>query len=401
MSGFARGAIVAGLLGVSVGGPAGVLPARAQSVFALGHLGLRVDGADAHAVTLGGAHVSVPDSLAVLQENPAMLAWIDRVTVGVDARGVSGINRTSSLSDREGTVDVPAIGVGFTVRRTLHLGVAYRARTSARAAFSTPRIAPDGTPYVERFERSGGLFAIPVGAALALGRYVRVGGYVSYEVGAIDDRWTTDFDPADGLDAQSTRRREFRGTGWGGGVALTPRRGVLLAVAYDARVRYDTDVSLTHTNALADSTAFEVTEWPERWSATLRVSPTRRTAVTLAGATRDTRAFQGSVMAPGRRRRQWIVSLGYEQGGVIGALPVRASVAVEQLPWELGGASIRRVAVALGTRWTPPGRRAKFDVGVFVERVGRRARNGFETSGVGLVIGLSGAETWRHHREDI
>jgi len=375
---------------------------RAQSVFNLNFLGQRVASGDARAIGLGGSVQLAGDSLGVLQHNPAMLAYINRVTFAASVYAGTALNQSRDLSDKEGGIKFTSLAIGFTLTRHINLGVAYHARYDATSGFTTPRTTPSGDAYTERLTRTGGVRSFPFTVAASLGRVARVGTYVSVETGSIEDRWDIDFASLANIDAFSLQSRTMSGTGYGAGVDLSLPGNLAVSGTWNAEIRYDTDVHERNTNSSANGSYTETTVLPERWTGSVRWGLGGGRSLHAGGTYSDFTRFEGLAFPRERLRSEWIAALGYEQPGLIGPLPLRFGASIGRLPYTLpAGKTVSRFGISAGTTWIPPGRQARLDFALEFAQIGSTSTNGFETRSFRFYLGFSGGERWRHHREDL
>lgn len=122
--------------------------AVAQSVYNLNLLGTRLANGDVQATALGGDVQIVPDTLGVLQRNPAILAYSKRVTFGAAVFSTVDENESAEFSDREGGFKFTALAFAFTPVKRLTMAIGYRADYDATGGFTTPDTTDAGGPLL-------------------------------------------------------------------------------------------------------------------------------------------------------------------------------------------------------------------------------------------------------------
>jgi hypothetical protein len=373
--------------------------ARAESVFGLNLVGERFDAGDARAHALGGFVQLLDDSLGVLQYNPATAAWAKRVTFGVAGYVTANTNRTVDVEEKTVATKISGIAVAFPLfRRTLSATFGYRGRYDPDGEFSVPQMTSAGDPYTDRFERSGGLWTVPFGLAVDLGRYAKLGGFYSLERGSIENRWIIDFEGASTADAVSVQNREFEAGGWGAGAVLRPVDRVWLGVGYEGAIDYDVAVAETYTNASANATYRETMHLPERWTASATVRAGGGFTAYAGGSVSDFADFRGLAFPEARLVREQTAALGVEFARL--SLPIRACARYEQLPYTTPeGEKIRRTAFGLGTGLLFRSGKGKLDVALQFGRTGSLDSNGYEDRFVRFSVSIVGSEEWTRKRE--
>ncbi len=375
-------------------------PSRAESVFGLNLLGERMYVGDARGAALGGFVQILDDSLAVLQYNPAAVSWCGKVTFGVSGYVTRDKNRSADASEK--TVSTKLTGFMFALplyRKSLSFALGYRGRYDPDGNFSVRHETSEGEVYFDRFERSGGLWSVPFILAARVGNSVRIGGYYSLERGHITNRWAVDFQGPSTADALSTQENEFSASGWGGGVMLRPVPRVSLGVTYDAAIDYDVATKELFTNTSANTAYDQPVSLPARWTGSLAVRLGKFTAH-VGGAVSDFTKFRGLAFPVERLAKEQVASAGVEYSHSPGALPIRVSATLEQLPYTMpDGENIRRVAFSLGTGLLFKSRTGKLDTALQFGKTGSVGTNGYDDQFVRFFLSITGSEEWKRRRE--
>lgn len=378
----------------------GATVSRAESVFGLYLMGERVDAGDARASALGGFVQTLDDSLGVLQYNPAAVAWSKRVAFGVAGYFTSNLNQTDGLEERVNATKLSNLAVAFPVyRKRLTASIGFRGRYDPDGSFQVDRETSEGDPYRDVYERSGGLFTVPITLAWDAGNYAKVGAFYSIERGTIESRWLIDFEGSN-ADAVSTQEARLTGHGIGAGFVTRPIPKLSLGLTYEAAIDYDVEVTETHTSSSADTAYNGSAELPAR----MTVSATWRLATGFilyaGGSVCDFRDFEGLALPKGRLAREEIAAIGLEYRFAGPRIPVRASFRYEQLPYTLpDGEEIKRIAFTVGTGLVMRGGRGKVDTGLQFASTGSVDTNQFADRSVRVYLSITGSEDWTRARD--
>jgi hypothetical protein len=390
-----RRAIILAACVASVAAPA----LRAQSIYHLPFIGLRSQSGDIRSISLGGNYVAVADTMGIMQLNPAMQAYVTRVTFAVGVYGGVDINDDVNYSDREGAFKFNSFAFAFRAfSRRVTLGLGYRSKFDGTGGFTVEDVTSLGDPYVKAYTREGGLQSYPVTAAFNLGRF-KLGGFYALERGRLTARWDDDFQSIIIADSFSEQERIFRGHGWGAGFDVSPLRGLVISGTYEGEIDYDDDVTETFTNASNNTDYTEPMVMPARISGGVRVGLGLSTRIYAAGAYSDFTRFSGLSFPEDRLTEEWTASLAVERDRVLGNAPLRVSAFVEQLPYTLpDGEIVRRFAATVGSGWRLSGGRGKLDLALQFSQTGSVSKNELENRSIRLYVGIAGSEVWSHDR---
>lgn len=373
----------------------------AKSIFNLNFLGERVEAGDVRAIALGGSYIVIADSLGMLQLNPAMVSYTQRVTIAATSYvGTSG-SESELYKERGGDFKFTALGIAFPIMRLFSVGLQYRAETDPTGQFSVPRTTDSGEPYDDEFERSGGLSSYSLIVGANIGPRLKLGFGATLESGRMTDTWRIGFSPLTGQDAFSQQERTMVGQSVRAGVVLRPLAGVSLGLSYKARVEYDTDVDIRQSNTSANDSYEETIVVPEQWSASGSWKVLSNWTVYAGGQYSDYKKFEGLAFPTDRLRTQRVLSVGAEQLRGTLRLPLRFSFSYETLPYTLpANEEVKTVSITLGTGLKLGGGRGKIDLALRIGQTGSISTNGFEDRFVRLYIGIAGSEAWRRARAD-
>lgn len=386
---------VAAALGTFVSGGA-----RADSIFGLNLLGERVDVGDGRVSALGGFVQTLDDSLGVLQYNPAAMAWMKRFSFGAAGYFTSHKNESEDIDRRSNSTTFSQFLVAFPVyHERVTAGFGFRGRYDPDGEFDVPGETPEGDVYSDHYERSGGLFAVPITVAFDAGDYAKIGVFYSLERGKLEETWVKDFEGSD-ADAVSTRERIFKGHCIGVGFVSRPISRLSIGLTYESKIDYDVDVTETYTASVSDTTGTESAIMPSRMtlSASFRVS--RDMTLFLGGSLCDFRDFEGLNFPADRLVQEEVASLGIEYRLGTGRVPLRGSFRYEQLPYTLpGGEKITKMALTLGTGKLMKRGRGKVDIALQFADTGSVDKNTYSDRSVSFYLSISGSEDWKRARD--
>jgi hypothetical protein len=371
-------------------------PARADSIFGLNLLGERVDVGDARVNALGGFVQTADDSLGVLQYNPAALAWMKRFSFGASGYFTGDKNKSEELEQRNNSMTFSQFIFAFPVyhdRVTASFG--FRGRYDPDGEFVLQEQTSEGVPYADRYERSGGLFAVPITVAFDAGNYAKIGAFFSLERGKIEEDWFTDFESPN-ADAVSTRERIFKGHGLGAGFVSRPIPRLSIGLTYESQIDYDVEVTEKHTNSVADTAGTESAVLPARMTLSASCRVTGDMTMFVGGSVCDFRDFEGINFPSDRLVQEQVASVGIEYRIGAGRVPLRGSFTYEQLPYETpDGQAIKRYAFALGSGRLMKRARGKVDVALLFANTGAVDTNTYSDRSVRFYLSISGSEDWK------
>ena len=238
--------------------------AHADSIFALNLVGEREDIGDARITALGGYVQTVDDSLGVLQYNPATVAWLKRFSFGVAGYTTSDKNKNLDSETRSNSTTLSQLLFAFPLyHHRVSAGVGFRGRYDPDGKFKTPGVTSEGDEFIDSYERTGGLFSVPITVAVDAGNYAKVGFFYALERGRIEETWVKDFS-GNAADATSDRERVFRGHCIGAGFVSRPISQLSIGLTYESKIDYHVDVSERFTSASADTESTETASMPSR-----------------------------------------------------------------------------------------------------------------------------------------
>lgn len=381
----------------------GAQTARAESVFGLNLLGERMDNGDVRAVALGGPVHILDDSLGVLQQNPAMLGGLNRVTFGASQLFESDANSSDAGDERNVASKFTSFAFAFPLMDWFTVGLSYRGQYDPDGQFTRFQTSSTGEGYREEFIRSGGLNSYRLAVGRDVSRFVRAGAYFSYETGSLEKRWNTIFDDPAQAPAFSIQDRTLTGNGWGAGLVVRPLAGVMVGAVYEAEIDYDVEVDELYTNSAASGSYDEDMVLPARWTVSAHWQG-EDFAVYAGGSIRDFEKFEGLGFPPDRLRREETASLGVEylRGAPLFGrrFPLRLSITWERLPYTMPeGEAIQRLVAGIGTGLQLSDGRGKLDFALQAGQIGSRDTNGLQTTVLRFFVGVSGAEIWKRKRE--
>ena len=374
--------------------------ARADSIFALNLLGERVDVGDARVAALGGFVQTVDDSLGVLQYNPASLAWMKRFSFGVAGYFTTDKNESEELDRRSNGTTFTNLLFAFPLyRQVVTAGVGFRGRYDPDAEFSVPAVTSEGDPFNDNYERSGGLFAVPLTVAVDAGNYAKLGAFYSLERGKLEETWVKDFESPN-ADAVSVRERVFKGHCFGGGFVARPVSRLSIGLTYESEIDYDVDVTERHTSSVADTSSTEPATLPARMTLSASFRASRDLTVFLGGSICDFRDFEGINFPSNRLAREEVAAVGFEYRLGSGRVPIRASFRYEQLPYTIpDGEEITKFAFTIGSGRVMKRGRGKVDIALQFANAGSVDKNTYSDRSVRFYLSITGSEDWKRARD--
>lgn len=374
--------------------------ARADSIFALNFVGERVEVGDARIGALGGFVQEVDDSLGVLQYNPAALAWMKRFSFGAAGYVTSDLNKSADIEQRNNGTSFTHLVFAFPVyKQRLTMGVGFRGRYDADGEFVVPNVTSDGDAYNDHFERTGGLFAVPIQLAYDAGNFAKFGVSYSIERGKVEDTWIKDFS-GDNLDASSDRERVFRGHALGAGFVVRPVQRLSIGLTYESKIDYDVDVDETFTSTSADTSHTESASMPARMTISTSFRLSKDMTLFAGGSLCDFRDFEGITFPSERLAQEEIGSLGVEYRLGDAHVPLRGSFTYEQLPYTMpAGENIKRIAFAVGSGRIMRGGRGKMDIALQFANTGSVGTNTYSDRAVRFYLSITGSEDWKRKRD--
>lgn len=374
--------------------------ARGASVFSMVLLGERLENGETRAISLGGANQLLSDSLGVLQVNPALLADLTRVTIGVTNVMAADVGRSSELSERDVSVAFPAVKVAFPIMGGFVLSTGYLGRFAPDGGFTLSDTTSAGVFFVSRFTKSGGLFSLPLTAAFDVTRFASVGVTFSLEHGYVQERWDKEFAALLFAPGAGFKKETLDGVGYSAGLVLKPSERLMVGGMFESQIDYDTDVEVRYTDSSLDTTYTSTATLPARTSVGVTIGVTRHIRAAASYAFSDFADYHGFTFDTTRLSDERSYALGIEHDRalrLLGAwLPVRLSFNYQQLPFDHpAGERVNKYLFSLGSGFQVYGGRGKIDFAFQIGRAGAIADNGLEDRLVRLYVSLSGSEAWQ------
>jgi hypothetical protein len=379
-------------------------PAFSTSIFSLNLLGERIESGDARTIALGGSFQMVPDSLGVLQMNPALLTYCRKVTIGASQILAMDKGRSETLTERDVSFIYPAFMGAFPLTRYLTLGIGYRGKNDPDGTFVLSDATEDGTGYKRTFSKSGGIYAVPLTLTATFSNYAAVGLSYTLEKGSIEDRWDITFGDAGYAPGAGLKKEELSGSGYGLGVLLFPVGPVMVGGTYESEVEYDVKVKERFTLTALDSNYTRSAKVPSRLSVAMTWKVAPNWFVLASYVTSDFTKLEGFTFPSERQYREesYAVGVEYSKGFPLKKLrfPVRLSFNYQRLPYDFPeGERIRKIMFGLGTGLNLVGGKAKMDIALRVGKVGSLSKNTLEDRLVRFYISVTGSEVWKRKGE--
>ncbi|MFQ5510970.1 MAG: OmpP1/FadL family transporter [Candidatus Krumholzibacteriia bacterium] len=395
MSGTTRIAVLALVLLVQPGG------SRATSLFSMNLLGERLEAGDVHSIALGGSGQLLQDSLGVLQLNPALLARLPRVTVGVTQFLAIDEGRSTEFAERDISFTFSSFRAAFPLSRNLIFAIGYRGRYDPGGSFAEREVTPAGDEFTSTFSKSGGLFSVPLTLAFGLSRFASVGLTFSFEQGFVQDRQDLVFNDPTFAPSAGIKKESFNGNGYAAGVVLYPTASLSVGAMWESAIDYDTEIIERFTPQSVLDTFYTATaRLPSSAGFGVAWQVSEQYLVAGSAAFRDFDGFEGLAFPASRLRREESYSIGgeYKKGVRIKGrrYPLRLSFSYEKLPFDQPGSQdVKKFLVGFGTGIRLSGGRGKVDLAVQGGKVGSINNNGLEDRVFRIYLGISGSEVWK------
>jgi len=388
------------------------LPVGAASLYSLNFVGERMESGDVRAISLGGSTHILPDTLGVLQWNPAMLARLGRVEIGA-SQYFSFDSGRSEFDQRDDTsFSFSQVRLAVPVLRYFTLSLGYVGRYQPSGGFVLADTTTSGDPFTDTFRKSGGLFSVPFGVSMRLTRYIRLGGTYSYEGGVIEDRFDKKFADPSFVESIGIRREEVNGRAWSAAMVFSPIPNFMVGATYESKINYSTDIrvrSLTDNNGIIsgrDTVSAGSATLPPSVTVAASWAITRSWLLAGSAQFRDFTDFDGFEFPNQRLRMEqtWAAGIEYTRGiRLLGPrFPIRLGVQYQKLPYSfplvpggnLDDTAVIKVMGNVGTAFNLSGR-GKIDINFQFGRIGSIATNGIEDRVFRIYFGIVGSEVWR------
>lgn len=374
--------------------------ARATSLYSMVFLGERVERGDARSIALGGSSQLLPDTLAAMSTNTALLARLNRTTVS--ALQVVAFDRGSSgtYEERDISASFPGIMLAMPIRHFFTLSIGYKGRYDPDGSFAVPGTSSAGDTYRTQFTKSGGLWSVPIGLSFNLTRFLEIGGTISLERGFIQERWDIIFDESGFAPSAGFKKEEFDAQSYSLSGILNLGSRIMIGGIWDSKIDYDTFIQERYTQATLDTSYKSVVKLPARLTVQATARITRRILIAASASVSDFSKFEGLEFPTQRLDREEAFAVGLEYGRLF-RVPWRFGFSYEKLPYQHPGiasaepADVRRILFSIGSGVNIFGGRGKLDLAVQFGRQGSRDDNGIQDRMIRFYIGANGSEAWR------
>jgi hypothetical protein len=374
--------------------------AGATSVYSMLLLGEPIESGEVRAISVGGSTQMLDDSLGVVQLNPALLSRVPRVTIGATQYLAVDEGRNSEYSERDVSFTFSSFRAVFPVARLFRFGIGYTGRYEPGSGFTISGETEGGNAYTQRYEKSGGLYSVPLTVAFDLTRFVSLGLTYSFEQGTIENRWTIVFGGRTFVPGAGLQKEDLSGHGLAAGVLLRPFDGVILGGMYEEAIDYDTEIAERYSTSSLDTSYAATLTLPRHvvLGATVRFGDSF--LVAASGSWRDFGKIEGQGFSSSGLAAEQSLSIGaeYLRGFRVGGIrfPLRGGFKYELLPFEYpDGEKVEKYLVSLGTGVKVRGGKGKLDIGIQGGRVGSLGKNGIEDRLVRIYLGIAGGEEWK------
>lgn len=370
---------------------------HATSVYSMVLVGERIESGDVRSIALGGSSQLVTDSLGVLYSNPALLSRTRLVAFGATQVLSMDVGRSETYTERDNGFLFPTLRVAFPIMNLFVFSIGYVSKFDPGGSFELTETTESGVPYIQRFTRSGGLFAAPFTVAADITRFASVGLTFALQEGNVEDRWDTEFEDPGYIPGAGFQKSDLSGNNFGGGVVLRPGAGLMIGGTYETAIDYTADVSRQFTNATLD-TFFTTTATLPAYATVGLTWSLGSWQVLGSYAWSDFTKMEGLSFPVSRLKPEKSYAFGVEyEGFYLGGkrLPIRLSFNYEELPFDHPeGESVSQYLVGLGTGVRSIFGRTKFDIAVQYGQTGALDTNGLEDRLFRIYVGFVAGERW-------
>ena len=374
--------------------------AGATSVYSMFLLGEAIESGEVRSISVGGSTQILDDSLGVVQLNPALLSRVPRVSIGATQYLAVDEGRNSEYAERDVSFTFSSFRAIFPIARIFRFAVGYTGRYEPGSGFSLQGETEGGDAYTQKFEKSGGLYSVPLTVAFDLTRFVSLGLTYSFEQGAIENQWTIVFQKRGFAPGAGLQKEDLSGRGLAAGVLLRPFGGLVLGGMYEDAIEYDAQIVERYSTSALDTSYTATLTLPRRvvLGVTWRIGESF--AVLASGSWRDFGELGGQGFTSSGLAAEQSLSLGaeYLRGFRVGGIrfPLRLGFKYEQLPFEYpAGEKVEKYLVSIGTGVRVRGGKGKLDIGIQGGRAGSLGTNGIEDRLVRIYLGIAGGEEWK------
>jgi hypothetical protein len=377
-----------------------VTDAWATSVYSMFLIGEAIESGEVRSISIGGSTQILDDSLGVVHLNPALLSRIPRVTIGATQYLAIDEGRNSEYAERDVSFTFSSFRAVFPVARLLRFAVGYTGRYEPGSGFTITGETEGGNPYRQKFEKSGGLYSVPLTVAFDLSRFVSIGLTYSFERGTIENQWIVTFDEPGFAPGAGLQKEDLSGRGLAAGVLLRPFGGIILGGMYEEAIEYDAQIAERYSTSSLDTSYTATLTLPRRVVVGATIPLGGSFIVAASGSLRDFGEIEGQGFSSSGLAEEQSLSLGVEwtRGFRIGGIrfPLRGGFKYEKLPFEYpSGEKVEKYLASIGTGVRVRGGKGKLDIGIQGGRVGSLGSNGIEDRLVRVYLGIAGGEEWK------
>lgn len=374
--------------------------AGATSVYSMFLLGEPIESGEVRAISMGGSTQILDDSLGVVQLNPALLSRVPRVTIGATQYLAVDEGRNSEYAERDVSFTFSSFRAVFPVARIFRFGIGYTGRYEPGSGFTVSGETEGGDEYTQRFEKSGGLYSVPLTVAFDLTRFVSLGLTYSFEQGTIENQWTIVFRERGFAPGAGLQKEDLSGRGLAAGVVLRPFGALMLGGMYEEAIDYDAEIAERYSASSLDTSYTATLTLPRRVVLGATVRLWGSFIVAASGSWRDFGEIEGQGFSSSGLAAEQSLSLGAEwiRGFSVGGIrfPLRWGFKYDKLPFEYpAGEKVERYLASIGTGVRVRGGKGKLDIGIQAGRAGSLGSNGIEDRLVRIYLGIAGGEEWK------
>ena len=375
-----------------------------ESFFSLNFLGISEETGDVRARGFGVLGIALPEDKTAIALNPASMAQLSRMTLSVMGLAGSRTSRDALGEAQQGVARFPHQRFALPIPGNFVISAGFVGLRNTRSNFRLPVHVLDGFTYLERFERDGTLYTIPIGLARNLGPHVHLGLTLDFLLGTIDESWTV---RGDSLIALRTRRRDafddrsvtlgalVEPLGWlHVGATVSPE----MSATRSERTTIEDTRLANGSNGVRDATVLAKVRFPATWRLGVAANAGRHLLLSADAMRRDWGVYDGRLYEAESAGLESRIGGGLEYRPLRwqwwGRLAYRAGVSRLTWPQRVGGNPLRETTLHVGTGLDIKNSRGRLDLGFEYASLGSFSQNGREERTWRFMFGFSGQEVW-------
>jgi hypothetical protein len=288
----------------------------------------------------------------------------------------------------------PTLRVALPLGRHLGFGSGFQARRTTQWTVVRPNAS--NPTIIERIQREGTQFEVPLELGVGVNRHVRLGMGVLLERGTIRESYTADLAGTDLIDPTDVREDVFTATASEIALAVYDLRGLSLGGYFVPQRTANVDVQRRGVALDARENSTRKDRLPPRWGVGARASVGAAWSIgadleqELWSHYRGRPSYEGSLQDESVAR----VGLEREEAARGGPLALRAGAYVRRWNYSLQGHRVQEWGITVGTAIRMLGGGSRGDIALGYSEVGSLQENGVREKIWRLAFSLTGSEKW-------